>query len=286
MSSLPDPSPRPPSSTLIRIEGRDALALIHRISTQSLLDLEPGRCRMTLFCDFRGRLLHRAAVAMTADAAVWLARPDAAGEELVAYLDHHIFREDARVSDHSGEFRVGSVAGDDDRATGVASEKDGVPVRFDVEPGFAFVMSRATDSETTPVESEVSRILAGRPRHGHELREDFNPFEVGLARDVHLNKGCFAGQEALMRMITYRGVRRRLALVRGAGEPPPVPRPVTADPLPAGILTSAASESNGWVGLTVLRHDAIDTASPLEIEAWGAIEPARSFPEAQPLGLP
>src|SRR5689334_24827944 len=48
------------------------------------------------------------------------------------------------------------------------------------------------------------RIRAARPRHGHEVTSSFTPFEVGLAHEVHLDKGCFTGQEALMRLITYQ----------------------------------------------------------------------------------
>jgi len=50
----------------------------------------------------------------------------------------------------------------------------------------------------TAVLTEAARIRLGWPRHGHEIRDEFNAFEIGLARDVHLDKGCFTGQEALL----------------------------------------------------------------------------------------
>src|SRR5256885_9600045 len=90
-----------PLSTALRLEGRDALPLLHRISTQALLDLRPGHARSTLFCDFRGRLLHRAVVAVTSDGAVWLLRPDAAGAELAAFIDRHLFRDEIAIADRS-----------------------------------------------------------------------------------------------------------------------------------------------------------------------------------------
>src|SRR5580765_8374234 len=89
----------PPRGTLLRLAGRDALAVLHRISTQHLERLAAGETRATLFCDFRGRLLHRAVVTVTSDHAVWLLRPDAPGDELAAFLDRHVFREEVRIED-------------------------------------------------------------------------------------------------------------------------------------------------------------------------------------------
>src|SRR5438477_804465 len=90
-----------PLSTVLRLEGRDALPLLHRISTQALLHLRPGHPRATLFCDFRGRLLHRAVVAVTSDGSVWLLRPDPPGAELAAVIDRHVFRDEVATPERS-----------------------------------------------------------------------------------------------------------------------------------------------------------------------------------------
>src|SRR2546427_12639350 len=104
-------APRAAESTLLRLEGRDALAVLHRLSAAFLDDLVPGQARATLFCDFRGRLLHRVIVVVTSDRAVWLLRDDAPGAALAAHLDHHVFREDVRVSDLGAGRWVRTVPG-------------------------------------------------------------------------------------------------------------------------------------------------------------------------------
>ena len=100
--ALPQYTQRCTTSTredsVLRLTGRDALDLLHRISTQALLDLPPGGSRATLFCDFRGRLLHRAHVVRDADF-VWLVRHDAPASELLEFVDRHRFREDVRLED-------------------------------------------------------------------------------------------------------------------------------------------------------------------------------------------
>ena len=83
----------------LRLDGADALALLHRLSTAFLADLAPGEGRATLFCDFRGRLLHRAWVARDPGGAIWLLRPDAKAAELAAFIDRHVFREQVRIEE-------------------------------------------------------------------------------------------------------------------------------------------------------------------------------------------
>src|SRR5205085_4691451 len=159
-------------TTLLRLEGADALAVLHRISTQFVNDLAPGRSRWTLFCEFRGRLLHRVAVARTADGALWLARDDAPGAELLAHLDKHVFREDVRMADRGDRFSVRTI----DRGAlepGTVRERDGVPELIAPDEGTALAISPGKMAHPHADEDELARIAAGRPRHGHEIAIDF-----------------------------------------------------------------------------------------------------------------
>ena len=271
------------AGTLLRLTGADALAVLHRLSTQTLLDLEPGACRMTLFCDFRGRLLHRAAVGRTRDGAVWLVRDDAPAPELAAYLDRHVFREEVRLEEGPAHRAVLPEPQGFGLAPHTVVERDGVPHRLQIGP--AFGLEVGGPRSTADPAGERLRILAGRPRHGHEIVSAFSPFEVGLAHEVHLDKGCFTGQEALMRMVTYGGVRRRLALVTGPGPSVAAPCDVLDRGKVAGVLTSSAGAEAGWIGLAVIRNEALEAPTALEVAGTGAIGPPQAFPPTRPLGL-
>ncbi len=233
----------------LRLRGRDALEVLHRISTQSLMDLAPGDGRATMFCDFRGRLLHRAWVAHAEAGIVWLLRADAPAADLAAFVDRSVFREDVKFDDATG-----------------AAEAPALPAA----ERFA---------------NELDRILSGAPRHGHEIAEEFTPFEIGRSHEVHLSKGCFTGQEALMRLMTYKSVRRRLALVAGTGAAPEVAIDVTRDEARVGRLTSATPDGAGWTGLAVLAHATAE--QPEGLECGGVpITRVDAFPLTRPLGLP
>jgi aminomethyltransferase len=287
--SPPDDAPRAApetGTTLLRLEGRDALPLLHRLSTQSLEDLEPGTTRMTLFCDFRGRLLHRAAVAAGRDGAVWVARDDAPAAGLAEFLDRHVFREDVRIADAGAGLAVRAVPGGRSLAAALAEFENDRPRALQTDADFALVIEPAAGPAASPSPAlEAARIRAGRPRHGHEIHEDFTPFEVGLAHEVHLHKGCFTGQEALMRLVTYRSVRRRLARLRGLGAAPTPRSAVTHEGAVVGRLTSVAGEADGWVALAVVRLEALEDPTRLAVEGAERLAEVEGFPETQPLGI-
>ncbi len=290
MTSLPT-QPRKPDSvrdtTLIRLPGCDALSVLHRVTTQKLDDLAPGHARMTLFCDFRGRLLHRAAVTVTSDGTVWLLRDDAPAPELAAFVDRCVFREDVRIEPTAGGLVVSGVEGGFGLALGTVVETDGVPTQVQVADAFGYAVAEGSARATeTPADAEAERqrIRAARPRHGHEIADPFNPFEVGLGHEVHLSKGCFTGQEVLLRLMTYHSVRRRLAIVGGAGAAPNAPSNLRSDREPAGLLTSAAADASGWIGLATVKKEMLDRGAPLELENGATVARLEPLPETPPLG--
>jgi folate-binding protein YgfZ len=269
-------------STVLRLEGADALALLDRIATRQLLDLEPGHARWAPFCDFRGRLLHRALVVVTSDRAVWMLRDDAPGTSLAGMVNAHVFREDVRIGLGESRWSARLQIRNGIRASDGIEERDQIPWVVPAANDLAMALV-APDAAPAGPDVERARMRAGRPRHGHEIAQDFNPFEVNLAHEVHLAKGCYTGQEALQRLITYDSVRRRLARVEGSGTTPIVPQPIAGS---AGVLTSAIGEETGghWSGLAVLRHDAVRGEAPLMLESGGAIDRIEAFDLGRPEG--
>lgn len=283
------PAPAPTLSTLLRLTGRDALDLLHRISTQSLEDLGAGEQRATLFCDFRARLLFRAHVARLHDDSVWLVHELAPGAALAAHLDRHIFREDVKVEDWSDRLTVRGRIHSPARVGAPVLVVDDLPGRLVVADGVALEILPAGVAPLTAFQLqtwELSRIATGRPRHGHEISDAFHPFEVGLWDDVHLSKGCYTGQEVLQRLVTYRSVRRHLARVAAAGAPPATPVAVCVGDERVGTVTSAIAAGTGWAGLAVLGDRAFESGAEVSVEDGAALSEIAPFAARPPRGLP
>jgi aminomethyltransferase len=59
---------------------------------------------------------------------------------------------------------------------------------------------------------DTLRLEAGMPLYGHELNEEIDPFQAGLAWAVKMEKGDFAGRAALERRRQDKNLRQRIGL--------------------------------------------------------------------------
>ena len=57
---------------------------------------------------------------------------------------------------------------------------------------------------------ELWKIKQGFPNSDKEINGDTNPFEIGLADLVSLEKGCYLGQEAMARIIRQKSLKTEL----------------------------------------------------------------------------
>jgi folate-binding protein YgfZ len=108
---------------------------------------------------------------------------------------------------------------------------------------------------------ELVRVAHGLPRAGRELTDDVLAEEAGLlGSHVHLDKGCYPGQETVARVHNLGQVQRRLAGLRFAPDGPgDLPAPgtdlVTDDGHRAGQLRSVVRHPElGPIGLAYVRR--------------------------------
>lgn len=114
---------------------------------------------------------------------------------------------------------------------------------------------------------EALRIAAGRSRWGRELTEDVIPLEAGLLeRAISQGKGCYTGQEIIVRILHRGHVNRHLRRLEFAGA---IPDPGTelfeeGREKPRGVVTSAAGNEIGAVGLGYVRRE-VETPAELRV---------------------
>jgi folate-binding protein YgfZ len=98
---------------------------------------------------------------------------------------------------------------------------------------------------------EALRVAARRPRAGFETDHKTLPAEVGWTGPaVHLEKGCYRGQETIARVHHLGRPPRKLALLHLDG--------ITTDELPARhtpVLLEGGERPVGFVGTAVRHHE-------------------------------
>ncbi|MEE6259311.1 CAF17-like 4Fe-4S cluster assembly/insertion protein YgfZ [Plantactinospora sonchi] len=126
---------------------------------------------------------------------------------------------------------------------------------------------------------EALRVAAKLPRVGSETDHRTIPAEVGLVGPaVHLEKGCYRGQETVARVHNLGRPPRRLVLLHLDGvttdQLPAVGTPVTVDGRTVGFVGTAVRHHElGMVALAVLKRSVPDDAALLIDGTAAAIDP-------------
>ena len=122
----------------------------------------------------------------------------------------------------------------------------------------------------------VVGIESGLPQFGVDTDTDTIPLEAGLEdRAISRTKGCYVGQEVIVRVIDRghgRVARRLVGLVLPAGAPVPVARAaLSAGDKGIGRITSAAlSPALGRpIALGYVQRDFVEPGTAVHIEGSG-----------------
>ena len=223
---------------VVRVSGPDRLTWLHSLTSQHLEHLEPGVPTEALLLSPHGHVEH--ALYLVDDGqAVWAhVEPGTAGA-LVEFLDRMRFWSKVEVEDLSTSYAVVLTP----------QAVPGVPVRTVAHGVEAFVPRDDLASVLAgPVAGvwalEALRIAGGRPRLGLETDHRTIPHELGwLETAVHLDKGCYRGQETVARVHNLGRPPRRLVLLHLDGSESVLPEhgePVLLGDRAVGTVTSAA----------------------------------------------
>jgi tRNA-modifying protein YgfZ len=251
---------------IVRIAGQDRLSWLHSLTTQDLQHLEPGTTAQALVLSPRGHIEHHLTLADDGTA-VWAhVEPGTAGP-LLAFLQSMRFLLRVDLADVTSDFAVLTLMGPDRPA----AAPDGTAVAMPDAFGMDVVVPRDRLAEiAAAVEGggaavaglaayEALRIAAHRPRFGLDTDHKTLPHEVGwIGTAVHLNKGCYRGQETVARVHNIGHPPRRLILLHLDGSEDRLPvhgDPVTRDDTTVGFVGSAARHFElGPVGLGLIKR--------------------------------
>jgi tRNA-modifying protein YgfZ len=253
---------------VLRIAGPDRLSWLHSLTTQHLEQLEPGAVTEALILSPNGHIEHH--LTLTDDGtATWLHVEPGTAPDLLAFLESMRFMLRVEPADVSAEYAVLTLMGPDAEVpvpegtaavlrgafgSDVLVERDGLEA--------AAMQLRERGLVLAGMEAyEALRIAARRPRFGLDTDHRTIPHEVGwIESAVHLNKGCYRGQETVARVHNLGHPPRRLVFLHLDGSEDRLPGhgdPVELDGTTIGFVGSAARHYElGPIGLALVKRTA------------------------------
>lgn len=229
---------------IIAITGIDRLTWLHSLTTQHLEKLLPALWQEVLILDPQGHIEHQFLI-VDDEQTSWLVLDAGRLELLLTHLQKMKFNLRVEIEDVSSEFAIL-------RAPGLSDELGGpyalVP-RNELEQMKETFTSTALQVGTWALDAE--RVAHRRARIGFETDNKSIPNELEmLNKSVHMDKGCYRGQETVAKVANLGKPPRRLVLLHLDGSVVTVPA-TGADVEKDGVKV-------GFVG-TVARHYELGT---------------------------
>lgn len=290
-----------PSGRLI-VRGADRRAYLQGLLTNDIAALVPGTGCYAAMLTAQGRMITDMRVLELGDA-ILLDVPRHLAAPIREHLDRFVFAEDVQVEDATDSRAEVGVYGP--RAFDVLQS---APIEG-VAPGTLFASTRVrvggrqtilvnsddigvpgfdlivTDEEAGPVRSalaaagavaasgedvEAVRVESGRPLFGVDMDAETIPLEAGLdERAISRTKGCYVGQEVIVRVLD-RGHGRVARRLVGLGLPAEAAVPaggtaILSDAKEIGRITSAVwSPSLAHpIALGYVHRDFVEPGTPL-----------------------
>ncbi len=285
---------------VLTVTGPDRLSWLNSLTTQQLIGAAPGEAREALVLSPHGHVEHDLHL-VDDGATTWITLEPGSAPALRAFLEKMRFMLRVDVADVTDRWAVVGAA--PDLARRLAGDQ-GPPVWVDPWPalGPTSVSYAAVDESAHPGRersfaeallpreglaqlpasgsrpalagtwaAEAGRVAAWRPRLGHESDHRTIPHEVDWLRTaVHLQKGCYRGQETVARVHNLGRPPRRLVFLHLDGSEHTLPAhgdPVTAGERQIGFVTTAARHHElGPIALALVKRN---TAPDAPLTAGG-----------------
>jgi tRNA-modifying protein YgfZ len=250
---------------VVRVGGPDRLTWLHSITSQHLTELAPHTWTEALVLSPNGHVEHHLALVDDGET-VWAVVEPGTADALVEYLQRMTFWSDVDIAEVSDTWaalwRPGPHGMDgDDHLELVERARLGEYRAQAADPAGVWA-------------HEALRVAAGRPRLGLETDHRTIPHEVGwIGPAVHLDKGCYRGQETVARVQNLGRPPRRLVRLHLDGSTNTLPEHgsrVLLDGRAVGFVGTAAQHYElGPVALALVKRN-VPTDAVLSVEVGDA----------------
>jgi folate-binding protein YgfZ len=307
----------------IVVSGADRASYLQGLLTNDIAALAPGQGCYAAYLTPQGRMITDLHVYELGDVML-LVMPREVKDAVLGRLDQFVFTEDVQLGDVSDTFAQIAVLGPSaarivaDLLTGPSRDaiaalpehgnlrtewrnEPAIVTRISDagEPGYDVYVDRGAANALTAALAEVGipmldertaetiRVEAGVPLFHRDMDEETIPLEAGIeSRAISFTKGCYVGQEVVIRVL-HRGhgrVARRLVGLALSGERAPAPgAAIRAGGREVGHVTSSAmSPSLGRpIALGYVHRDFVAPGTTVSVD--GADATVASLPFVSPL---
>ena len=246
---------------IVAVKGVDRLRWLHDLTTQHL-EAFSGGWTNGLILDHLGHIEHQFLIFDDGETS-WLIVDVDRAAPLMEYLNKMRFTMRVEVRDASNEKTLLRTPGTTDDLGGPFQLVDrGAIPEF---PGAIQVGVWALEAE---------RVAAMRPRLGLETDHKSIPNEIGvLNKAVHMNKGCYRGQETVAKVHNLGQPPRKLVLLHLDGSEvdlPAVGADVERDGIKVGFIgTVSRHHELGNIALAVVKRT-VEAGTPLTVNGIAA----------------
>lgn len=305
------------------VSGHDRASYLHGLFTNDIAALKAGQGCYAAYLTAQGRLISDLHVYELGDA-ILLTLPGDVKDVVLAKLDQFIFTEDVQLGDVTATFgqlavlgpesahAIGAAIGGDTRAALLAMpphgnarvQWDGAPVilvRIDDagEPGYevfvetarvAALQAALAAAKVSALDAETAntiRIESGVPLFHRDMDEETIPLEAGIERRaISFTKGCYVGQEVIIRVMHRGHGRVARKLVGLAIDSPGVPASAAAirsGDREIGRLTSAtwSIALDRAIALGYVHRDFVEPGTEVSVDGAPAHVAALPFVHPQ-----
>jgi tRNA-modifying protein YgfZ len=289
----------------IAVSGPDRASFLQGLLTNDIPSLTAGRGCYAAWLTPQGRMITDLHVLESGDMLL-LDVPAADVEQTAERLEQFHFTEDVQIANLAGTLRSvwlhGPTASQILTKLALSAEEfaawtsyqnaraeiGGAPVviaRIDqlAVPGYVIYVDVQQEAAltkllvatgalpATPPTLEAARIEAGYPVFGIDMSTDTIPLEAAIEdRAISLTKGCYVGQEVIIRVL-HRGhgrVARKLVGLHLEGAVPPRNAKIFAGDREIGVVTSAAhSPRFGAIAMGYLHRDFVEPGTVVDVDA-------------------
>ena len=251
----------------VAITGTDRLTWIHSLCTQDVEHLPAGEWKSGYILDPQGHI-EFPLLLIDDGATLFIFTEIATLQPLITFLEKMKFMMRVDIRDASNEVALFRAPGMSDAIGGPYAL---VP-RSEIHTMKANFALGAQEIGTWALDAQ--RVSAGRPRFGFESDSKTIPNELGVLNiAVHMNKGCYRGQETVAKVFNLGKPPRRLTLLHLDGSGVDLPAPgeeIKLDGKSVGFLgTVARHHELGPIALALLKRSV-----PLEATLLAGTVPA------------